>query len=212
MGFERLVRPPSGNVSLIYTAGASAMAITISSTGASSRESIGSFDDIYDRFHRYVHGVAHRVSASASAADEVAQEVFISIWTHPEQFNPERGTLQAYLGTLAHHRAVDHIRRDASRTARENRATTESHTPIGDLLDEVLARDTSDRVRAAVEKLPIPQREVVELTYLGGHSFQTTARRLGIPEGTAKSRGRMALKRLGEWLTDDLVDSLPRAV
>ncbi len=186
--------------------------MAMSGTGTSSCESIGSFEDIYDRFHRYVYGVAQRVSSSATAADEIAQEVFISIWKHPEQFNPERGTLQAYLGTLAHHRAVDHLRRDASRTARENRAAINSDTSMGDLQDEVLARDTSGRVRAAVEKLPIVQRDVVELTYLGGHTFQTTARRLGIPEGTAKSRGRMALKRLSESLASDLADSLPRVV
>jgi RNA polymerase sigma factor (sigma-70 family) len=186
------------------------MAITSPST--SSSDSIGSFEEIYDRFHHYVHGVAQRVSSSASSADEIAQEVFISVWKHPEHFNPERGTLQAYLGTLTHHRAVDHLRRDASRSARENRAAANSPTSMGDLQDEVLARDTSGRVRAAVEKLPIPQREVVELAYLGGYSYQTTAQRLGIPEGTATSRGRMALKRLGESLTNDLADSLPQAV
>ena len=186
--------------------------MAISGTGTTTCESIGSFEEVYDRFHRYVYGVAQRVSSSASAADEISQEVFISIWKHPEQFKPERGTLQAYLGTLAHHRAVDHLRRDASRTARENRAARCNDTPMGDLQDEVLSRDTSGRVRAAVQRLPISQREVVELTYLGGYSYQSTAERLGIPEGTAKSRGRMALKRLGESLTSDFNDSLPQAM
>ena len=44
--------------------------------------------------------------------------------------------------------------------------------------------------------LPPDQRQVVELAYFGGLSYRDVARRMGIPEGTAKSRVRLALAKL----------------
>ncbi len=163
-----------------------------------------SFEAVYAQYCSYVHAVARQVSSTGGIAEEVTQDVFLAFWKHPEKFDPARGSLQAYLGTLAHHRAVDHVRRDASRTAREDRVASTTQMSIDDLPEQVLARDTSGRVRAAVAGLPAPQREVVELTYLDGYSFQIAARHLGIPEGTAKSRGRIALRRLGDALLGEL--------
>jgi RNA polymerase sigma-70 factor (ECF subfamily) len=48
--------------------------------------------------------------------------------------------------------------------------------------------------------LPVAQREAVTMAYFGGCSYREVAERLGIPEGTAKSRMRMALSRLAQLL------------
>jgi len=55
-------------------------------------------------------------------------------------------------------------------------------------------------VRAALEKLPEEQRQIVIMTYLDGRSYREVAVELGIPEGTAKSRGRLALAKLAASL------------
>ena len=53
-------------------------------------------------------------------------------------------------------------------------------------------------MRAAVASLPAAQRRAVELAYFEGHTYRQVADALGIPEGTAKSRLRLALARIAE--------------
>ncbi len=58
----------------------------------------------------------------------------------------------------------------------------------------------AQQVREAVAALPPDQRAAVELAYFSGLSYREVAARLGIPEGTAKSRLRLALAKLGDLL------------
>jgi RNA polymerase sigma factor (sigma-70 family) len=56
-------------------------------------------------------------------------------------------------------------------------------------------------VRSAVETLPEPQRAALLLAYYQGHTYREVARELEIPEGTAKSRMRVALATVAKRLT-----------
>jgi len=57
-----------------------------------------------------------------------------------------------------------------------------------------------------VRRLPPEQRQVVELAYFGGLSYRDVARQMGIPEGTAKSRVRLALAKLETVLDRQLLE------
>src|SRR3954451_370857 len=82
--------------------------------------------DLYDQFGSYVFGLAARVIGDRPAAEDVTQELFLSLWERPEAFEPARGRLRTFLGTLAHRRAVDVVRREEARRRRAARdaATT----------------------------------------------------------------------------------------
>jgi RNA polymerase sigma-70 factor (ECF subfamily) len=54
--------------------------------------------------------------------------------------------------------------------------------------------------------LPLDQRRVVELAYFGGLSYRDVAERIGVPEGTAKSRVRLALAKLETLLDRQLLE------
>ena len=71
----------------------------------------------------------------------------------------------------------------------------------------MLAVETAGLVRAAVQLLPASQRQVVELVYFEGLTCREVAHAVGIPEGTAKSRLRLALARLEEMLDRELLES-----
>jgi RNA polymerase sigma-70 factor (ECF subfamily) len=66
--------------------------------------------------------------------------------------------------------------------------------------------ETGSAVRRAVRSLPPDQREAVELAYFGGLSYRDVARALDIPEGTAKSRVRLALAKLQTLLDRQLLE------
>jgi RNA polymerase sigma-70 factor (ECF subfamily) len=161
--------------------------------------------DLYDQFGSYVFGLAARVIGDRHAAEDVTQEVFLSLWERPDAFEPTRGRLRTFLGTLAHRRAVDVVRREEARRRRAAReaATT---TPIPDVGELAMAIVAAEQVRAEVSRLPSEQRAAIELAYFGGRTYRQVAEELGIPEGTAKSRMRLGLGRIAQALEAQGVD------
>ncbi len=159
--------------------------------------------DVYRQFSSFVFSLALRVIGDRSAAEDITQDVFVGLWNQPDRFDPNRGSLRSYLGTLTHRRAVDLIRREEARRRRE---TKTSHEPVvtAAVDDLALVGLTADAVRAAVASLPGPQRRAVELAYFEGHTYRQVADTLGIPEGTAKSRLRLALARIAETVDTDM--------
>jgi RNA polymerase sigma-70 factor (ECF subfamily) len=159
--------------------------------------------DLYDRYAGFVYGLAVRTLSDRQAAEDVTQEVFVALWEHPERIQPGRGTLRGYLGTLTHRRAVDLIRREEARKRREARvAPGEDGGP--DTAEAVIRSDTTGKLRRALELLPAGQREALELAYFQGYTYRQVAEALGIPEGTAKSRLRLALARIAEALRPEV--------
>jgi RNA polymerase sigma factor (sigma-70 family) len=156
---------------------------------------------VYERYSPLVYGLARRVTASTAHAEEITQEVFVYLWQNPDRFDAERGTLRAFLGAVTHRRAVDEVRRTTRRTAREDRVGTDATSlELLEIGDDLERSQTAERVRAAVSSLPDQQREAVMLAYFGGCTFRQVAERLGIPEGTAKSRLRLGLSKLAVLL------------
>ncbi len=160
--------------------------------------------EAFDRYAPLVYGLARRVTGNATTAEDVVQEVFTALWSHPGRFDPERGSLRAFLGVQAYRRAVDSVRQDARRSAREERQQdlTDTTDTVGDGTDD---RELRDIIRQAIGRLPDEQRKAVELAYFGGCTQRELATMLGIPEGTAKSRLRLAHAKLGQWLAPDIL-------
>jgi RNA polymerase sigma-70 factor (ECF subfamily) len=163
--------------------------------------------EVFDAHGPAVHRSALLVLGSTVAAEDVVQDVFVELWCHPQRYDPVLGSLRAYLTLCARHRAYDVIRSDLRRAGREDRHVRllpeESAPGPG---DDLVRAETASAVRAAVRRLPPDQRRVVELAYFGGLSYRDVARAIGIPEGTAKSRLRLALAKLEAMLDLSLAE------
>jgi RNA polymerase sigma factor (sigma-70 family) len=155
--------------------------------------------EVYDQYASFVYGLAARVIGDARAAEDVSQDVFVCFWERPAAFDPARGSLRTWLGTLTHRRAVDHVRREEARRRRAEREAARA-VAAPDVEELATALLTAERVRAALEVLPEAQRRAVQLAYFGGKTYRQVAEVLGIPEGTAKSRLRLALRRIADAL------------
>jgi RNA polymerase sigma-70 factor (ECF subfamily) len=171
----------------------------------------GALGHVYDRHGSLVYGLARRVTGSTAAAEEITQEVFVQLWEQADRFDPSKGSLRAFLGAITHRRAVDWVRSETRRRNRETRtaqdAATGAVTTLTDITTDLSNEDTAARVRAAVETLPLEQREAVVLAYFGGLTFREVATTLDLPEGTAKSRLRLALAKLSNVLAAEGVTS-----
>jgi RNA polymerase sigma-70 factor (ECF subfamily) len=163
--------------------------------------------ELVDAHGPAVYRAALPVVGSEAAAQDVVQDVFVDLWSHPQRFDPTLGTFRTYLTLCGRHRAHDVLRSELRRACREERHLRLLPAPREASPAEQLAdSETASAVRAAVRRLPPDQREVVELAYFGGLSYREVARRIGIPEGTAKSRVRLALARLETLLDRSLVE------
>jgi RNA polymerase sigma-70 factor, ECF subfamily len=156
--------------------------------------------EVYTSCSRMVFLVALRVVRDPCAAEDVTQEVFTSLWDRPLSFDPARGNLRRWLSLLAHRRAVDRVRTEQRHRnlAKEPRLAVPEL--VADPADTVMEAATAEQVRTALAALPDLTREPLELAYLHGHTYREVALRLGIPEGTAKTRLRQGLRQLAAAL------------
>jgi RNA polymerase sigma-70 factor (ECF subfamily) len=165
-------------------------------------------EELYNRHGGAVFGVARRLLRDAALAEDVAQEVFVRLWTRPERFDPKRGALRSFLLRDAHGRAIDLLRSEEARRAREERDHHRSSTAAPGPEQEVWETVQSETIRAALAALPEQEREAVVLAYFGGLSYREVAERLGQPEGSTKSRIRSAMQRLrGTLMSQGLVET-----
>jgi RNA polymerase sigma-70 factor (ECF subfamily) len=162
--------------------------------------------EIYDQYASFVNGLATKVTCHRHAAEEITQDVFVTIWEQPERFDPDRGSLRSWLGTLAHRRSVDWVRREEARRRREDREAN-AFVPPPDIAELATSMVIAERIRVAVDALPPEQREALLLAYFGGKTYRQVAEVLEIPEGTAKSRLRLALHRIADALEAEGIPS-----
>lgn len=153
---------------------------------------------IYRAHGGAVKGIARRVLNDDTLAEDVVQDVFVSFWKAPDRYDPGKGSLRTYLLTIAHRRAVDTVRSEVARSAREER--TAPPEPIIDLETEIWQRSQSEMVRGAVAALSEDERAAISLAYFGGLSYVEVARTLEQPEGTVKSRIRSGMRKLSAEL------------
>ena len=176
------------------------------------------FERMYDDHHRGVFSAAHRILGNPAQAEDVAQDVFLRLWRKPETFDARRGELGSYLRLMARSRALDLWREGQALGRASDRlklVVDRNEGRVEDRPAPAVERD-GDRatVRAALRALPGAQREAIVLAYWGGLTagvvlgLLTTAlgflsaRRAGIPLGTAKSRIRLGLARLRDECGD----------
>jgi RNA polymerase sigma-70 factor, ECF subfamily len=152
--------------------------------------------ETYRRHAGAVYGLARRLLFEQSVAEEIVQEIFLRLWDDPTRFDPARGSLRSYLLSVTHGRAVDVLRADLARRAREEREARRTAEAGYDLEHEVWGLTTSEQVRQSMDALSDGERRAIELAYFGGYTYREVAQELDEPEGTVKSRIRSGLKRL----------------
>jgi RNA polymerase sigma-70 factor (ECF subfamily) len=160
----------------------------------------------YDRYAGLVYGLARRVTRDAYLAQDITQDVFAYLWELPDRVDLSKGTLRSYLAVVAHRRAVDEVRRSERRNRVETTTFTVEVTdgPEGEVVDAAACEWRRRHITEVLAQLPEEQRRAVSLAYYEGQTYVQVARTLGIPEGTAKSRLRLALGRLRTLLGDEL--------
>ena len=158
--------------------------------------------EAYRRHGGAVYALARRVVRDTGLAEEVVQEVFVRLWTTPDRFDPDRGSLRSWLLAQAHGRTIDRLRSDSARRLREERDAQLTADAGYDVEREAWDLAVADRVKDVMGELPDGERRAIELAYFDGYTYREVAKILDTPEGTIKSRIRSGLKRMRTDLID----------
>src|SRR5579884_2874591 len=158
--------------------------------------------DLYDRFDKLAFSVVLRIVRNQAIAEDLVQETFLRIWTRVDGFDPQRGSLSAWVLTVARNRAVDYLR---SLEGRQQERTTElgrmdEPSVFDDVEKDLLNSDRARMLRDAFSRLNANQRTVIELAYFEGLSQSEMAERMKQPLGTIKTWVRTALQTMRQEL------------
>lgn len=137
---------------------------------------------------------ALRSVGDRQAAEEIVQDTLVRAWRSAHRFDPSKGSLDTWLFTICRNLVIDHHRR---RSARPRIVATLDGAPEPATDHEELDRALESwQVARGLAALSDAHRRVIVETYYRGASVAEAAARLGIPEGTVKSRLYYGLRNL----------------
>jgi RNA polymerase sigma-70 factor, ECF subfamily len=157
-------------------------------------------EELYNRYSQPVLSMAYGILRDHAIAEDVTQEVFVSLWTRAEKFDPERGIFRHWFLHLAHNRVIDELRRrrrNAQRLADKTPEEAALGLPApGNTADQAVTAVLFTSAMEALRSLPDEQRATLVMAYLEGQTQQEISRRTGVPLGTVKTRLRLGLIKL----------------
>ena len=155
---------------------------------------------LYEALSRNVMALALQIVGRREDAEEVVQDTFVTVHRHAARFDPSRGSVRAWVYTIARNEARMRLRAWSSRPGADG---ADVHDPTFELGTPSGAGAAVDRVlvERALEGLPVDDVRLLRDAFYSGFSHSELAERAGTPLGTLKSRLRRALLRARETLT-----------
>ena len=132
-------------------------------------------------------------------AAEAVHDTFVAVWRKPGGFRGE-GDVGAWLWGIAIRQLVSRLRKRAQPTPVTGQVIAALSPTVRSAEDELLLAVEHGAVGAALLALSPELRSVLQATVIDGLSTREAAHLLGIPQGTVKSRARIAKSRLREQL------------
>ena len=150
------------------------------------------FEELFHRHHRQLYRLARITSRDPDDAADALQDAMLSAHRKAPAFRHD-AAVSSWLYRIVVNACLDRLRRNNSRPT----AALPADCPVGDPTPRV---DTAIVVERALMRLPVEQRAAVVAVDMQGYSIAETARMLGVPEGTVKSRCSRARAKLAEAL------------
>jgi RNA polymerase sigma-70 factor (ECF subfamily) len=159
------------------------------------------WEAIVQQHRRRVFNVAYKFVGKHDEAEDLTQDIFLKLFKSLDTFD-RRANFQTWLISVSRNLCIDHYRR-----VRKERETVDRDVDAGELtpasgdLSPFVVLERSDRrelLRRGLDGLAPTLRSAVMLRDIHELSYQEIADRLGVPEGTVKSRinrGRLELAR-----------------
>jgi RNA polymerase sigma-70 factor (ECF subfamily) len=153
------------------------------------------FAALYDRHAPRLLGLLARWLGDRGEAEDALQDTFWQVWQRAAQYDAGQVPPVVWLMLIARSRALDRRRPPEGGPGADDRAAT-AEDPAAGLLEDESAR----QIRDALAKLPEEQRSAILLAFYGGMTHEQVAARQAVPLGTAKTRIRLGMRQLRQYL------------
>jgi RNA polymerase sigma-70 factor, ECF subfamily len=169
--------------------------------------------ELYDRYATAVHRLGVRLLGDASQAEHLVQETFWRVWQHAGRYETGRVRWSTWLLRLARNKAISELRaagcrpRPIGRTgltsadgpsADETALEVQDRSP--DVAEIVWGAERRRLIRSALARLPVEQRQALELAYFGGLTHREFAQTQAAPPSTVKTRLALGLRKMAHEL------------
>ncbi len=158
----------------------------------------GALDELYLRYHaRLTHYLFQRLGHNAEWTEDVLQEVFLNVWYSAKSYQPQNGSPATWIFGIVHHQLAK-----AYRSRSRHSVTATLPAEMLDDVEDITQGDTEEAIVSrlamadAFARLSPKHREILELVFYQGFTFEECARILGVPLGTIKSRMTYARRAL----------------
>lgn len=146
------------------------------------------FSELYRIYQPRLYGYLRRMVSSPVLIEEIVDDVMFVVWTDARKFRG-RSAVSSWIFGIAYRRALSALRKEGRYQAplvRDVDSTVAAKSPPADL----------ELIGAGLAELSPDHRQVVELTYFCGFSYQEIAEIAGCPVNTVKTRMYHARRRL----------------
>jgi len=180
------------------------------------RRDAQAFEILFDRYERQVYACVFGYVRDSAAAEDLVQEVFLRLWNRADQWEG-RGSLLGWVLRIGTNLALNHRRTVMRRRERPIEIPPDEMESDDDWAmgsapgwmvdaaslgpDALLEQSEQRRLLGElIDNLSDEKREVFRLVHDAEMEMREVAERLGVPEGTVKSRLHHARKQLArQW-------------
>nr|WP_274361332.1 MULTISPECIES: sigma-70 family RNA polymerase sigma factor [unclassified Paenibacillus] len=159
--------------------------------------SLSAFESFYAIYSDFVYRIALRLTSNRAEAEDICQDVFMEALEKMDQFDPGRGSVEAWLAVKTKSRCLDRLRRKRRIRMEQLEHYYELpaalYEPVEDTVASQLIRE---RLHQAIMSIPAPQRQAVYGSYFEERTHRELAERLNRPVGSVKSLIRYGLRNI----------------
>lgn len=171
-----------------------------------NEQDVAAFNQLFERFAKKLFALGMKLTRNEQMANDLIQEAMLNVWQKAPLYDLDKGSAQGWIYTLGRNRCFDMLRKQKRQP---NCISADDIWPVESSEATVVHEDTSGQevelrlIERNFDKLPPPQREVVEQIYVQDRTHEEAAAYLQIPLGTLKSRLRLAMTKLRKLIEAD---------
>jgi len=163
------------------------------------------FEQLMTPLEKMVWRICWHYTGEREAASDCGQDTMVRIWKNLGNYRGDCA-FETWVYRVAANCCIDFLRkkkRDRSESIEPLKEQGfDPPDPKADTEEQAVREDEHARLRECIARLPEEQQEALVMTQLEGVSYEAAAARLGVSEGTVKSRVNRAKVKLKEWLSE----------
>lgn len=172
-----------------------------------NKQDVEAFNQLFERYTKKLFALGMKLTRNEQLANDLIQEAMLNVWQKAPLYDLDKGSAQGWIYTLGRNRCFDMLRKQK----RQPNCISADDIWPPDFSDEpsMVNEDMGGQeveltlIKRFFDQLSAPQRAAIEQIYIKDRTHEEAAAYLEIPLGTLKSRLRLGVKNLQNFIQVD---------